>query len=139
MNHIGEKYGSYTNVYCGYFNASDLEDSYGDTVDYLMRMVEESNHMEDLYMVTYEYDFTIQDLANDPYKVFEHWDDEDKIYYAEEVAAEFDLWTQSDRVYDIASDAQKFMNMYNNVENYFSYSNAEQCLKDYNSSIDYED
>lgn len=122
--------GAEFDVSYGQFNSKDLY-NYGDSVDDLMLQVESYPNMEDLYMVTYEYGFTIEDLANDPYAVFEHWDEEDRIYYAEEVLDEFDLLTQSDSVYDMTSDARGIVNLYNEVANYFSYDSAETALQDY--------
>ena len=116
--------GSEFNVSYGYFNSKDLY-NYGDDVESLMEFVEGANYMEDLYWVTFENGCTIQDLATDPYKVFNNYDDEDKLYYSEEVLAEFDLWTQSDRQYDLAKDAQGIVNLYKEVSDYFSYDNAE--------------
>jgi hypothetical protein len=130
--------GSEFDVSYGQFNSKDLY-NYGDSVADLMLQVESYPNMEDLYMVTYEYDFTIEDLANDPYKVFEHWDDEDKKYYAEEVLDEFDLLTQSDSVYDMASDAQGIVDLYNEVANYFSYDAAEAALNDFYADSEVEE
>ena len=67
------------------------------------------------------------------YKVFNNYDDEDKLYYSEEVLAEFDLWTQSDRQYDLAKDAQGIVNLYKEVSDYFSYDNAEQAAQEFYS------
>ena len=127
--------GSEFDVSYGYFNSKDLY-NYGDDVESLIEFVEGFNYMEDLYMVTFEYGFTIQDLATDPYKVFNDFDDEDKLYYSEEVLAEFDLWTQSDRQYDLAKDAQGIVDLYKEVSDYFSYDNAEQAAQEFNSGYD---
>lgn len=127
--------GSEFDVSYGYFNSKDLY-NYGDDVESLVEFVEGFNNMEDLYMVTFEYGFTIQDLATDPYKVFNDFDDEDKLYYSEEVLAEFDLWTQSDRQYDLAKDAQGIVNLYKEVSDYFSYDNAEQAAQEFDSGYD---
>ena len=124
--------GSEFNVSYGYFNSKDLY-NYGDDVESLMEFVEGANYMEDLYWVTFENGCTIQDLATDPYKVFNNYDDEDKLYYSEEVLAEFDLWTQSDRQYDLAKDAQGIVNLYKEVSDYFSYDNAEQAAQEFYS------
>jgi hypothetical protein len=95
--------------------------------------------MGDVYYVTTEFGHTIADLANDPYAVFDDVfgdDESDKLYYSEEVLAEFDLLTSSDRVYDLAKDAQGIVDLYNEVSDYFSYTNAEQLLTEFNSEID---
>lgn len=88
--------------------------------------------------MTTEFGHTIADLAADPYAVFDDVfgdDESDKLYYSEEVLAEFDLLTSSDRVYDFAKDAQGIVNLYNEVSDYFSYSNAEQLLSEYESGV----
>ena len=46
------------------------------------------------------------------------------------------LWTQSDKVYDMTSDAQKFVDLYNEVADYFSYDTAEKLLEEYNASAE---
>lgn len=121
----------------GYFNSYDL-DNYGDDFNTLSDLYEYANYMDDFYYVTYEFGYTLEDLATDPYKVFEHFDDKDKLYFAEEVLGEFDLFTNSDRIYEMAKDAQGIVNLYNEVENYFSYDNAEQCLHDYKDGLNEE-
>ena len=121
------------NVSYGYFNSADLY-NYGDDEESMFEFVQSYNYMEDLYFVTSEYGHTIEDLANDPYAVFDdvYGDDEsEKRNAAYEVLSEFDLWTQSDRMYDLAADAQKFVDLYNEVSDYFSYSNAEALLKEF--------
>lgn len=123
----------------GYFDSNDLE-NYGDDEAALYEFVQSLNFMEDIYYVTTEFGHTIADLANDPYAVFDDVfgdDESDKLYYSEEVLAEFDLFTSSDRVYDLAKDAQGIVNLYNEVSDYFSYTNAEQLLAEYNADIDY--
>lgn len=123
----------------GYFDSKDLG-NYGDDEDALYDFLQSLNYMEDIYYVTTEFGHTIADLAADPYAVFDDVfgdDESDKLYYSEEVLAEFDLLTSSDRVYDFAKDAQGIVNLYNEVSDYFSYSNAEQLLSEYESG--YED
>lgn len=122
----------------GYFDSNDLE-NYGDDEAALYDFIQSFNHMEDIYYVTTEFGHTVADLANDPYAVFDDVfgeDESDKLYYSEEVLAEFDLLTSSDRVYDLAKDAQGIVNLYNEVSDYFSYTNAEQLLAEYNSEND---
>jgi hypothetical protein len=127
------KYGrndAYVYVSYGWFNSYDL-DNYGDDEAYLYEFVESLDYTDDLWYVTSEYGFTLEDLATDPYKVFEHFDEKDRLYYAEEVLAEFDMFTLSDRRYDLAKDASGTVKLYQEVENYFSYNTAEQALKDF--------
>lgn len=119
----------------GIFDSYDLY-NYGDSLESLSDLYEYASYMDDFYYVTYEFGYTLEDLANDPYKVFEHFDEEDKLYYAEEVLGEFDLFTNSDRSYTMSKDAQGIVNLYNEVENYFSYNNAKQCLDDYKDGLD---
>ena len=114
----------------GIFDSYDLYND-GDDFKSLSDLYEFASYMDDFYYVTYEFGYTLEDLANDPYKVFEHFDEEDILYYAEEVLAEFDLFTNSDRNYDMTKDAKGIVKLYNEVEDYFSYDTAKQCLQDY--------
>ena len=124
----------------GYFDSNDLE-NYGDDEDALYDFMQSFNYMGDIYYVTTEFGHTIADLATDPYAVFDDVfgdDESDKLYYSEEVLAEFDLLTSSDRVYDFAKDAQGIVNLYNEVSDYFSYSNAERLLSEFESGFEEE-
>ena len=119
--------GPLISVSYGYFDSKDLY-NYGDDENALYEFVQSLNYMDDLYFVTTEFGYTIADLAKNPYEVFEHFDDEDRQYYSEEVLSELDLFTQSNRLHDLTPDAKGITKLYKEVSDYFSYDNAEKCL-----------
>ena len=128
------------NVIYGQFSADELYE-HGDAKESLMDMVCEYGSMDDLYFVTCDNYHTLEELANDPYAVFDDVfgdDEKEKENYAYEVAIEFDLLTQSDRVYDMTSDAEGFVKLYNEVSDYLSYDNLELLWNDYSEQMEEE-
>lgn len=138
------------NVAFGVLDGSELEDLTeatprgGSNVEMnaqaLMSIVTGWPFMEDTYFVTEEYGFTLKDLADDPYTVFDNFNDEEqRIFEASEVLDEMDLWTQSDQRYPFAKSAAGLIELYDEVDEYFSYGNASRLYDEYVDGMDFDE